>query len=64
LKLKLIKSDYQKDQIKYYTRIGSPVQTKADSKFMNPDPIQNDRINVRNKNTESKLENIIENLNT
>ena len=46
MKLKSVKSDYQKNQIEQYTKIGSPVQTRADSEPMNPDPMQNDRINI------------------
>ena len=59
--MKSIKSNYRKDQIESYTRIGSPVQTKADSKFTNPNPVQNNHINNRKTkiNTGSKLKNMI-----
>ena len=45
-------------------RIGSPVQTKADSEFTNPDPRQNDRINIHETKTITgrKSKNMIENL--
>jgi len=38
LKLKLVKSGYQKYQIDQYTGIGSPIQTRADSESRNLDP--------------------------
>ena len=45
LKLKLIKFIYLKDQIEQYTRMGSPVQTWANSESTNSDPMQNNHIN-------------------
>ena len=41
----MVKSDQQKDQIEHYIRIETPVQTRADSEFMNPDLLQNNSIN-------------------
>ena len=60
MKLKSIKSDHRKDQIEQYTMIGSSVQTRADFKSTNPDPIQNNRINNHETKTiiESKLKNM------
>ena len=61
MKIKLIKSDYRKDLIDQYTRIGSPVQTRVDSEFTNPDPRQKDQINNHKTeiNTGSKSKNTI-----
>ena len=59
--LKPVKSDYRKDQIKQCTRIVSPVQIRADTESMNPDPMQNNRI-INHKiktNTKSKSKNMI-----
>ena len=62
MKLKSVKSDYQKDQIEQYPRIGSPIQTRADSEFTNPDPKQNIHINnsYYKTNTGSESKNTIE----
>ena len=61
MKLKLVKFDYRKAQIKEYTRIRSPVQTRADSKSADPDPMQNNNINNHKTkiNTGTKLKNMI-----
>ena len=65
MKLKSVKSDYRKDQFEKYIRIRSLVQTRADSESTNSDPMQNDRRNTHKikTNTESKLKNMIDNLN-
>ena len=58
----MIKSDYRKNQIEQYIRIGSPVQTEADSESTNQDPKQNNNIDNHKikTNTESKSKNTIE----
>ena len=55
LKLKSVKSDYQKGKIEQCTRIEPPVQTKADSESTNPDPIQNNHTNNYKIKTNIKL---------
>ena len=56
MKLKLVKLDYQKGQIKQDTGIGFPVQVRAHSKTENPDPIPNNISNYNPKiNTGRKL---------
>ena len=61
MKLKSAKSEYRKDQIKQYTRIGTPVQPRADSESTNLDSIQNNRTNNHKTkiNIKTKLKNTI-----
>ena len=44
MKLKSVKTDYKKDQIEQYTKVGSPDQIRADSESTNPDPMQDNHI--------------------
>ena len=53
MKLKSIKSDYQKGQIMQYAGIGLPVGVRADSKIENPDLIPN---NISNHNSKTNIE--------
>ena len=54
MKLKLVKSDYQKGQIGRYNDIGFPVQVRADSRSENPDLIPNN-IGNHNLNTNNGI---------
>ena len=55
-----VKSDCRKDQIEQYTKIGSPVQIRADSESMNSDPIQNNRtILIRQKQMQKLSQKIL-----
>ena len=58
MKLKSVKSDYQKCQFEQYTRIGPPVQTRADFESTNPDPIQNNHTNNHKIKINTKLNQI------
>ena len=61
MKLKSVKSDHQKGQIRQYAGIGFLVQVRADSRSENPDPIHNNRSNHNPKiNTGRKLNNMVE----
>ena len=65
MKLKSIKSDYQKGQIRRYAGIRFTVRVRADSKTENPDPIPNNMSNHNLKtNTGRKLNNTVKKIRT
>ena len=53
MKLKSVKSDFQKGQIRQFASIGFPVRVRADSRSENPDPIPN---NIGNHNLNTNNE--------